>query len=89
MNTSTMWPKNIRVQKLKTLEDARYPQEKMWDVVGVMLEDHEPKVGHAFVVCAAQVIPIWHSSTVTEIISQTEKEIVFKTLNSKYRLTIL
>jgi len=83
------WSKSIRVQKLETLSDALNPQERMWDVVGVMLEDHEPKVGHAFVVCAAQVIPIWHSSTVTEIISQTDEEIVFKTLNSKYRLTIL
>lgn len=81
----------ITLLKLNTLDDAEYPQKEKYPNgtirIGYMFEHTKPEVGKRFKVHINKLD--WHfiTSTVTEIISETEDSIVFKTLNSTYKIT--
>lgn len=86
------YPKNIVLTKLNTLPEAEYPQPDKYpdgtERTGLMWEHTIPVVGSNFLVMESKLWSSFHTSLITEILSQTEKEIVFKTLNSTYKLTI-
>jgi len=77
--------KPVKLVKLEELKDAQTPNNK--DVgyfkEGLLLQ--EPKVGEEFLLWmefGESKIPIWHTSLVTEILSED----TFKTKNSIYKI---
>ena len=86
-----MYPKNITLIKLNTLEEAEYPQRERYpngtERTGLMWEFSEPKVGERFCVLAGKLSLTFRTSPVQEILSKTDNSIVFKTINSIYKIT--
>lgn len=87
------YPKNIRLYKVETLEDAEYPQEEKYPSgtvlkIGLMWEHTLPKIGEVFEVFAGKLYPTFHTSTVVDIsmLDLVDGVIAFKTLNSKYEV---
>lgn len=85
------YPKNIKLFKVSTREDAEYPQEEKYNSgtvlkAGYMWEHTLPKVGEQFNVMAGKLYPNFHTSTIVEIESKKEGVIAFKTLNSRYEV---
>lgn len=87
------YPKNIVLTKLNTLPEAEYPQPEKYpdgtERSGLMWEHTLPTVGKPFYVLTSKMWDSLRTSPITEILSQTEEEVVFKTLNSTYKLSIL
>lgn len=86
--------KSIELLKLKTREDALYPQEEKYPsgtIVskGLMWKWTIPEVGKQFNVMYDKLTPIFHTSTITNIIETTEDKIIFETVNSLYQINIL
>lgn len=84
------YPKEITLIKINTREDAEQPQKEKYpdgtERNGLMWEFSKPKVGESFMVLISKLLPTFITSPVTEILEKTEKQIIFKTINSTYRL---
>lgn len=85
------YPINIDLYKLETLEDAKYPQEEKYPSgtvikTGYMWEHTKPKVGEEFYIFQSKTYYNFRTSQITEIIEETKEYIIFKTLNSKYKV---
>lgn len=82
--------KNITLIKLQTLEEALHPQKEKYPDgsihKGIMWEYSRPKVGQSFAVLKSKMHALFVTSIVQEIISDDESGIVFKTLNSLYKI---
>jgi hypothetical protein len=91
-----MESKKIKLTKIKELPDAEYPNNIQ---EGETREGHMtdlPKFGDRFTMAVykkngiKQTIGSWFStSPVTEVVSNTKDEIVFKTLNSIYKVELI
>lgn len=86
--------KNIELFKEETRKDAQIPQEEKYPSktvlsIGVMWDWTIPVVGEAFHVMYDKTTPKFHTSIVTEIISESEEAIKIKTRNSIYTIKIL
>jgi len=81
---------NITLTKIQTLDNALTPnKEKYPDVSihkGIMWDYSRPKVGKSFNVLESKMYARFTTSPVQEIISDDESGIVFKTLNSLYKI---
>lgn len=85
------YPINIELYKLETLEDAEYPQEEKYPSgtvlkTGLMWEHTKPKIGDNFYIYQYKLYCNFRTSIITEIIEETKEYIIFKTLNSKYKV---
>jgi hypothetical protein len=78
--------KNITLIKLETLDDALHPNKEKHIKKGIMWDYSRPKVGVGFDVLESKMYARFTTSPVTEIISDDESGIVFKTLNSLYKI---
>jgi len=83
--------KNITLIKLKTLEEALYPNKEKYPDgsihKGIMWDYSRPKVGERFSVLESKMYAKFTTSEVQEIISDDGSGIVFKTLNSLYKIS--
>jgi hypothetical protein len=79
--------KKVRVVKLEELKDAEVPNNKEvgYFKEGFMMEECIPQVGRQFLLFRENGIPMWQTSTVTEIIDND----IFKTRNSIYQIILL
>lgn len=81
----------VTLTKINILEEAQYPQKEKYpdgmEVQGYMYQFSKPKVGERYTLLKSKVWPIFVTSEVTEVIKDTLGEIVFKTLNSTYKIT--
>lgn len=86
------YPKNVTLRKIKTLEDANHPQQDKYpdntEREGLLYEETLPKVGFVFQLMLLKYVPKFRTSKVTEILGRTNKQIIFKTQNSLYEITI-
>lgn len=85
------YPVNIELYKIETLENAEYPQEEKYPSgtvlkTGFMWEHTKPKVGEDFYIYQSKLYSNFRTSIITEIIEETNEYIIFKTLNSKYKV---
>ena len=88
------YPVNIRLTKLKTLEDAEYPQEERFPSSttikeGLMWAFSKPKVGKRFPVLQSKMSALFVTSLVKKITKIDSNTSILKTLNSEYKLEIL
>lgn len=85
------FPLNVTLTKLNTRDDAYIPQRDKYPdgyaKIGLMWEHSVPKVGESFVLYYDKLTSIFHTSLVQEITSELPGEIVFKTMNSTYKIT--
>jgi len=79
----------VRLVKLEELKDAQTPNNKEVGYFKEGLFERKPKVGEEFLLYmeygenkARLPLPIWHTSMVTEILSED----TFKTKNSIYQI---
>lgn len=81
---------NVKLIKLNTLDDAEYPQKEKYPDNTIKEGETEnlPIVGQSFSLYKKSKIGFFVTSPVTKIISNSDKEIIFTTLNSKYKLEI-
>lgn len=86
-----MYPKNITLTKLNTLDEAEFPQREKYpdgsERTGLMWEFSEPRIGKCFYVLEGKLNPTFRTSLVQEILFKTDNSIVFKTINSIYKIT--
>lgn len=87
-----MYPKNIDLIKIKTLEDAKFPQEDKYPSgrltsSGLMFEHTKPKVGESFYIYISKLHPKFRTSKVLDV-KETEYGYIIKTLNSIYKIKI-
>lgn len=86
------YPKNITLVKLNTLENAEYPQREKYpegtSMRGLMWEYSLPEVDEQFYVLESKLFPVFETSIVTKIIESNNKEIIFETINSTYKIII-
>lgn len=88
------YPVNIKLTKLKTLEDAKYPQEEKYPSdgstvrEGLMWEFSLPKHGQSFNVMQSKMYPSFRTSIVFEIEEIDKNIMILTTMNSKYKLEI-
>jgi hypothetical protein len=79
--------KNITLIKLETLDDALHPNKEKHIKKGIMWDYSRPKVGQSFAVLESKMHALFVTSIVQKIISDDESGIVFKTLNSLYKIS--
>ena len=87
------YPKYIELYKIETLDDAECPQEEKYPSktiikAGFMWEHTLPKIDKEFYIFQSKTFPIFKTSIVKEIIEKTDEYIIFKTVNSKYKINI-
>ena len=78
---------NVKLIKLNTLDDAEYPQKEKYPDNTIKEGETEnlPIVGQSFSLYKKSKIGFFVTSPVTKIISNSDKEIVFTTLNSNLK----
>lgn len=75
--------------KVKTLEDAEYPQEEKYPSGTIIREGwmyEEPLVGSFFILYGNKIRSSLRTSPVKEVLESSKDHIRFKTLNSEYIL---
>lgn len=87
------YPKRIALHKLETLVDAQVPQEHKYKSgtvlsIGYLFEHTQPIIGQEFYVFQSKTQCTFRTSEIVEILQQNEEFIIFKTLNSLYKLEI-
>lgn len=94
ITTRPTQPWNILLSKVETRDDAEYPQEEKYPSgktrrEGLMWSFTLPEVGKRFGVHISKIIPHFLTSEVTAILEDKPSYIVFKTINSIYKVEIL
>jgi hypothetical protein len=88
------WPVKIILTKLKTREDAEYPQEDRFPSnttirEGFMWEYSQPVVGECFFVLRGKMHFTFKTSLVQSIENIDKNTLILNTLNSVYELKII
>lgn len=85
------FPFFVNLFKIKTREDTEYPQEEKYPSgetirAGYVFEHTVPKVGEPFYLWENRTFPSVRTSIVESVDKDKDGNIIFTTLNSKYKL---
>ena len=85
------YPKNIYLTKISSLADYIFDEFQKYpigfEVTGYMWEHTLPEEGSAFYVYNDKKTAYFRTSVVTELLEEGSEHILFKTLNSIYKIS--